>query len=312
MRSVAAAFAVIFPLSAAHAGSPMQTVIYRFGDTAMGVRPASGMIMDAAGKLYGTLYKGEAGVNGGVFELSPPADGTRHWIARTLYRFNRDHGEKYPVSAVLTMDAAGNLYGTTPQGGSNDAGAAYELIKPAGQAQWMEKTLYRFDGGTSGGTPYGGMVFGPGGNLYGTTGFGGAKGAGTVFMLARDPKKPSGWAETVLYSFTNGPDGGYPYSLPVFDAAGNLYGTTETGGATGNGAVFRLSPPGGKGVWTETVLHDFGTGEDGSTPRIALTFDARGNLYGTTAAGGRPKCGRGVRIEPARGWRRGLDGGDPA
>jgi uncharacterized repeat protein (TIGR03803 family) len=324
---LAGALAVMVPISPGHAGTPAESVIHIFDNTARGVRPAAGMIMDAAGDLFGMLYTGETGVNGGVFELTPKADG-RGWTERTLHRFGPDRGGKYPTSTVLTMGASGNLYGTTPQGGTNDAGVAFELIKPAGDGAWQEKVLYHFNGGRNGGTPYCGMVFGPGGNLYGTTGFGGAAGAGTVFMLSPDATKATGWAETVLYSFTNGADGGYPYSLPVFDAAGNLYGTAENGGTTANGVVFELSPPSAGGAWTETVLHSFGTGSDGATPRIALILDQAGNLYGTTNAGGAYNAGVVYELSPpATGesaWTEvtlhdfdfnpqgGVDGGDPS
>ncbi len=325
---LAGALAVIGPNAAAYAGSPTESVIHVFTDTAKGVRPASAMIVDAAGNLYGTLYTGETGVNGGVFELSPPAAGKPDWTARTLHRFDLDRGGKYPTSTVLTMDAAGNLYGTTPQGSANDAGVAFELVKPSGEGAWTEKVLYHFNGRKDGGTPYCGMVFGPGGRLYGTTGFGGTSGAGTVFMLSPDDNQASGWAETVLHSFTGGLDGGDPYSLPVFDAAGNLYGTTENGGTESGGVVFELSPPAAGGAWTETVLHSFGADTDGSTPRIALLFDSRGNLYGTTNAGGAYSAGVVYELSPptdgGTAWTEailhdfafnaqgGSDGGDPS
>jgi uncharacterized repeat protein (TIGR03803 family) len=295
---IAGALIASAPLAVCQAAAPQESVIYTFTNTAKGVRPAAGLIADSAGNLYGTTFTGEVGVDGAVFELSPPASGKTLWTMKELHHFDAAPRGRFPLTAVLSMDSSGNLYGTTPQGSRNDAGVAFKLTKPAGNGRWPETVLYHFKGTKDGGTSYGGIVFGPGGNLYGTTGFGGAAGAGTVFMLSPDSTQKSGWAETVLYSFTSGTDGGYPYSIPIFDAAGNLYGTTLNGGNAANGVVFELSPPTTGTAWTETVLHSFDSATDGISPRIGLTFDTKGNLYGTTENGGTYNWGIVYELSP--------------
>ncbi len=147
----------------------------------------------------------------------------------------------------------------------------------------QEKVLHNFNkDGMDGATPYAGLIFDADGNLYGTTVVGGTYGYGSVFALT--PAVGGGWTETVLHSFaSNGTDGDGPYARLIFDAAGNLYGTTEEGGAYTVGTVFELTPAVGGG-WTEQVLHSFSTnGTDGNLPQAGLIFDAAGNLYGTTA-----------------------------
>ena len=150
---------------------------------------------------------------------------------------------------------------------------------------WNEKVLHNFGSGADGNYPPAGLIRDAAGNLYGTTLYGGAHNYGTVFELSASAG--GGWTETVLHSFNNdGTDGWYPQAGLIFDAAGNLYGTTARGGAyTYYGTVFELSPN-GSGGWTETVLHSFGNGADGVFPFAGLTFDAAGDLYGTTYLGG--------------------------
>jgi uncharacterized repeat protein (TIGR03803 family) len=186
--------------------------------------------------------------------------------------------------AGLISDAKGNLYGTAMQGGTSNHGAVFQLV-PGANDTWNEAVLYSFNG-TDGTTPFAALVFDGAGNLYGATQGGGAYGYGTVFQLA--PGVGGTWTETVLHSFNNnGQDGYYPYSNLIFDAAGNLYGTTSSGGSSvcggGCGTVFELTPA-GNGTWAETLVHSF-AGSDGEGPS-GLTFDGSGNLYATTAAGG--------------------------
>ncbi len=153
--------------------------------------------------------------------------------------------------------------------------------RPA-QAQ-TETVLYSFTGGSDGGSPAYRLTSDGAGNFYGTTFEGGEEyglGYGTVFELS--PNGGEGWKETVLYSFKGGVDGSNPSSYVIFDSAGNLYGTTGSGGEKGNGVVFELSPEGKE--WKETVLYRF-TGTDGANPANGLIFDPAGNLYGTTQNG---------------------------
>jgi uncharacterized repeat protein (TIGR03803 family) len=187
----------------------------------------------------------------------------------------------------LVFDHAGTLYGVTTEGGSSNNGTVFELL-PRSNGTWSVTTLHSFDGGKGGSTPLGGLVLDSAGNLYGTTKLGGITGVGVVFRLS---KSSSGWTETVLHSFGGGGDGRYPSGNLVLDAAGNLYGTTQGGGAYSNGTnysggtAYQVSPTSG-GAWTETVLHSFGNGTDGLSPRANLTLDKAGNLYGTTITGG--------------------------
>lgn len=157
-----------------------------------------------------------------------------------------------------------------------------------------EQVLYSFGQAPDGNSPGANLVFDAAGNLYGTTNGGGTFGYGTVFKLTETQGQ---WNETVLYSFCQQgqycSDGAVPNSSLVIDTAGNLYGTTSTGGAygdtgggaIGDGVVFELSPQPG-GIWAETVLHSFGNGNDGIAPQAGLVFDKAGNLYGTTFRGG--------------------------
>ena len=158
------------------------------------------------------------------------------------------------------------------------------LVLVGGLCAQTEQTLYNFTGAADGNSPLSTLVMDAAGNFYGTTFTGGAYGAGEVFEVS--PNGNGGWTETVLYSFTGGVDGANPYYADViFDKAGNLYGTTVGGGANNLGVVFELSPN-GNGGWSETVLHSFAGGIDGTNPYSGLVLDPFGNLYGTTFGGG--------------------------
>jgi len=223
-----------------------------------------------------------------------------------LYNFAGGSDPKLPY-AGLVFDKAGNLYGTTELGGTNDQGTVFEITRNA-NGTWTETVLYNFTGSADGGQPYGSLVFDAAGNLYGTTDFGGSAncnlGCGTVFKLTPGS---SGWSETVLYTFSGGNDGREPSARVGFDAAGNLYGTTLQGGnissvcSSGCGTVFKLTP--GSSGWTESVLYAFEGGADGASPYAGLTFDAAGNLYGTASAGGTSGSGTIFKLTPgSNGW----------
>ncbi len=234
---------------------------------------------------------------------------------RVLHSFGNGQDGINP-DAGLIFDAAGNLYGTTYQGGTGvcshlvppSCGTVFELSSRSG-ASWTEKVLHNFRG-KDGVEPSGSLIFDTGGNLYGTTQEGGAGlckdqnrlliGCGTVFELS--PAGGGRWTEKVLYSFVNnGADGFEPKAGLIFDASGNLYGTTFVGGAYGYGTVFKLSPSAG-GSWTETVLHNFNQdGTDGVGPNASLIFDAAGNLYGTTVGGGPGVNGTVFELTPLGG-----------
>lgn len=207
---------------------------------------------------------------------------------QNLYKFTGGNDGWAPL-AGLVSDANGDMYGTTVAGGDERCGTVFELLH--GDGAWSEKVLYSFTCGSDGTNPEGGLVFDQAGNLYGTT-FGEGTIYGNVFELVR--KTGGNWSLKVLHSFTGGSDGAYPMAGLAWDQAGNLYGTTTRGGASGLGLVFQLRPS-GNGSWKEKVLHPFAGGSDGEAPNATLTFDSGGGLYGTTiGGGGAPPCACGT------------------
>jgi uncharacterized repeat protein (TIGR03803 family) len=287
----------VFELKANPDGTWSHSVLYSFKGIPDGEAPEAGLTLDAAGNLYGTTSGGGAQGNGVVFKLAPNPDGT--WTESVLYSFTGGTDGSNP-EAGLIFDAHGNLYGTTSQGGPTSAvcgvgcGAVFKLARNA-DGTWAESVLHSFTGGADDGWgSHAGLIFDATGTLYGTTSAGGGTkcsggGCGTVFKLARNPDDT--WTESVLHSFTGGADGNSPQAGLIFDAAGNLYGTTNTGGdaspaachveAQGCGVVFKLTPT--SGGWNETVLRSFrGLGK---YPTASVIFDPKGNLYGTTSSG---------------------------
>lgn len=256
-----------------------------------GFHPNNGLILDAAGNLYGTTYQAY-GAAGTVFELTPGTDGT--WSEKTLYTFcansNKCPDGDYPSAGVI-FDAAGNLYGITDGGGALGGGVVFQLTPGAG-GSWSEKVLHNFDVNVA--EPAGGLAFDAAGNLYGTIYYGGTHnncgtkiGCGIAFRLT--PGANGKWAYKVLHNFNdNGKDGFYPAATLTTDASGNVYGTTTQGGRFGYGTVFELTP-GSNDKWTETILHSFDE-SDGAIPSGSVTLDPAGNLYGLTYFGGDGGC----------------------
>jgi uncharacterized repeat protein (TIGR03803 family) len=198
-------------------------------------------------------------------------------------------------TAGVTMDARGNLFGTTEFGGASGYGMVFKLVHKGGA--WLLNPLYSFPdprSGNDGAEPYAGVIIGSDGNLYGTTTSGGGSAAyGTVFKLSPPMSVCKSticpWTETILYRFTGGSDGGVPFGPVIFDSVGNLYGTTESGGVTCGqnftcGVVFKLTRSGS--TWSESALYAFQNSPDGAIPASGLVFDHAGNLYGTTTGGG--------------------------
>jgi len=233
--------------------------------------------------------------------LSNIAQAQTHTIT-VLHNFSGPDGN-YP-SAGLTMDRAGNLYGTTESGGTADMGTVFRLSH-AGSG-WVLTTLHSFQGAPNDGAyPESGVVFGPDGALYGTTFRGGQitynDGEGTVYRLSPPPTACHSvscpWEESVIHSFGSGDDGTFPqYGNLVFDHAGNIYGTTQLGGFSQQGTVFELSPSGGS--WTESVIYDFVV-QSGCEPVSGVIFDSEGNLYGTAAAFGPENNGVIYKLSPS-------------
>jgi uncharacterized repeat protein (TIGR03803 family) len=265
-----------------------------------GAVPYGIVIFDAAGNLYGTTAKGGAHNWGTAFELTPGSGG---WTESVVHDFCAQSGcrDGGAPNAGLTIDAAGNLYGTATSGGVNGGGVVFELIP--GSGGWDETVLHSFHASSDGhpapggSNPYAGMILDGSGNLYGTTYNGGVHGVGAVYELQRIS---GGWKEIVLHGFNNnGKDGFLPgWGALNMDASGNLYGTTGFGGTNicydySCGTVFKLTK-GANGRWTETILYDFKGGSSGYSPNAGVVMDKVGNLYGTTDYGGDPNCGCGV------------------
>ena len=285
-----------------------------------------------------------------------------------LYHFTGgiDGGTPY---AGLVFDQAGNLYGTTKSGGMYGHGTVYELTPSEGS--WTETVLYSFTGGQDGDSPYGGVIFDPAGNLWGTTYQGGDPGCGcgTVFELSLSE---SGWTFNLLHAFTGVSDGAYPTAGLVY-GAGNLFGTTQYGGLYkglceffGCGTIFSLVGGSYQGAWSNFLpktgfqpraglffdpkrnclfgttvwgsyaglgtvfadchpgyirrLHAFSYGKGGSNPEAGVILDASGNVYGTTSSGYRNAGAVFEIVDAQYGGRRtkvlhqfsGADGSQPA
>ena len=309
------------------------TVLYNFGGAADGGDPYASLIRDSAGNLYSTGGYGGTFFAGVVYKVDPEGKET------VLYNFTGGADGAYPESPVV-LDQAGNLYGTTTQGGSANAGVVFKL-DPGGN----ETVLHNFTGGADGIIPAGGLTLDSVGNLYGTTGQGGIFNDGVVYKIDK------AGTETILHTFTGAVDDGkYPtYTTVRIGPDGNLYGVTQEGGSADQGILYRLSKSGltilhnfmggttdgcnvvgvpfldkngnfygvtsscGTGqygtVWkvsktgVETVLHNFAGGaSDGQYPLSGVVLDANGNLYGSTETGGVSDLGTAYRLTQQGGF----------
>jgi uncharacterized repeat protein (TIGR03803 family) len=224
-----------------------------------------------------------------------------------LHNFTGEGDGALPYAGV-TVGPGGVLYGTASAGGNHGHGVAFKLANQG--SSWTLSPLYEFTGGSDGADPFGGVVIGPNGALYGTTSYGGAENYGTVFELRPPPTACKAilcyWSESVLYTFMEVPDGQYPEFVNLaFDRAGNIYGTTMLGGMYNSGTAFELTPSGGG--YTESIIHSFGGGSDGVYPYSGVVLDTAGNVYGTTFGGGtgtgcRGGCGTVYQLMPSSGW----------
>jgi uncharacterized repeat protein (TIGR03803 family) len=239
-----------------------EKVLYSFRDNPDGANPLRSLLRDSAGNLYGTTPLGGSSGSGAVFKLDTTGSET------VLYNFSGGTDGDQPQTG-LVRDTAGNLYGTTVLGGGSNLGTVFKV-----DSTGIQTILHSFGGAADGEFPYASLIRDGAGNFYGTTGGDGATSWGTVFKVDGSGK------ETVLYSFKGGADGGQPLSGLLRDAAGNLYGTTYSGG-NGNGTVFKVDKSG-----NETVLYAFAGGGDGANPLGGLVKDNSGNFYGTTENGG--------------------------
>jgi uncharacterized repeat protein (TIGR03803 family) len=276
----------VFKLTRKH----KETVLYSFTGKPDGANPQAALIMDARGILYGTTSAGGANGNGTVFRLAPKKKGGK-WREKVLYSFGSSNDGTVPVAPV-TLDAAGNLYGTASAGGTYGYGTVFQL-KPS-KSGWTENVLYNFQMLTDGGVPYAGLIFDPSGNLYGaaTDGGAGTNGGGTIFELT---PSANGWTFTVLYALPGWGISG-TYRTFLMDASGNIYATTHCDGNNNAGTVYKLTPS--NGSWTYTSLYVFTGGSDGLYSFSNLVVDKQGNLYGTTNLGGANGFGVVFKVTP--------------
>ncbi len=254
-----------------------EAVLYNFSCYGDGKNPHGGVSFDPQGRLDGTTVAGGSGGYctgdgcGVVFQMKATTETVLHSFAGGSDGFGPGGG--------VVFDAAGTLYGTTPDGGIDSQGTVYQVSRNG--RQWHETVIHAFTGGKDGGVgSLGSLLLDASGNLLGVTEIGGAHGAGTVFSLSPSSKKL-----TTLYAFKGTPDAGSPYGGLIADASGNLYGTTYYGGANGLGSVYELVRN-AKGGYRERVLYSFRGGSDGSSSTSTLLLAGTGNLYGTTSAGG--------------------------
>ena len=270
-----------------------ESIIHSFNGNPDGAYTYTSLVR--ADNFYGTTNAGGAYGFGTVFKLSFAG------VETVLHNFSGGADGAYPYAGLI-RDSAGNLYGTTEYGGSSNVGTVFKL-----DSTGKETVLYSFSGGSDGKYPAGGLVRDAEGNLYGTTGNGGTNGNGVVFKV-----DPAG-AETVLHRFTGVPDGQYPFSTLIRDANGYLYGTTTFGGASGQGAVFKVSPDG-----KEKVLYSFTGGADGRYPGTGALAYAGGTFYGVANNGGAYGLGVVYKLDSTGketvlySFTGGTDGGQPA
>jgi hypothetical protein len=270
-----------------------------------GIFPYAGVTMDSSGNLYGTAYTGfGSGTWGIVYELiAEPGGG---WTYSILHNFGAPGDGQSPDGGV-TLDAAGNLYGTTNVGGSGSQGSGYGTVfelSPDGAGGWTERILHRFqDNGKDGEWPFGNLVLDAEGDIYGVTNGGGEYAAGTVFELM--PSADGQWTEKILYSFgASATDARDPAGI-ILDGSGRLFGTTTEGGdhgygrtLRGYGTVFELSQS-TTGDWEETILYNFNRFTPaGSYPYAGPILDSAGNLYGTNYDGGQYLAGTAWELSP--------------
>jgi uncharacterized repeat protein (TIGR03803 family) len=307
----------------------MTKTIYTFQGGLDGASPWGSLAVDRKGNLYGATYNGGAGCNSGgcgtVFELTPPSTVGAPWTETVLYRFQGGSDGAFPETSP-TLDGAGNVYGTTTQGGQGDClaygcGTVFEISPPAAPGgAWTESILYRFQGAADGMFPQYGLALGPKGVLYGSA-------EPLAFQLTPPSAPGDPWTYVQLYSWGDtgaGPSGNLTLRQGV------LYGATgNSSNGDAGGTVFQVSPSQG-GSWRQKTLYSFSYSEpdSGYVPVGNLSFDSNGNIYGITLDGGTGVChvGCGTVFElsppsaPNNPWTEsvvysfldGADGHDPA
>lgn len=261
------------------------TQLYDFTNGADGGFPESGVIFGPEGNLYGATNSGGQYGFGAVYKLQPPLSVCKRtmcpWLETVIYSFTGLGDGRLP-EGDLTVDHAGNLYGTTSTGGTGNCqsgcGVVFQLTPS--QGSWSFSVVYSFSALSDGALPESGVILDRAGNLYGTTSAGGAHTKGTIFELT---KTGSTWTKTTLHDFEGSDDGGFPQGGLVFDPTGNLYGFTTAGGAHNQGTSFQLQPS--SGGWDYNVLFNFG-GRGGVEVVSTPVLDSAGNIYGAANIGG--------------------------
>jgi uncharacterized repeat protein (TIGR03803 family) len=321
---------VVYKLTHSADGAWTESVLHNFSGGGDGDYPQTGLTADSAGNLYGlTGYGGNTNCGehlgcGTAFKMTRSSNG--HWTESVLYRFSDGKPLNSLGPSNLAIDAAGNLYGSTYAGGTDNncyagCGTVFQL-SPTENGEWTQNVLTNFTAEPGGYNPSGGMVFGAGGRLYGTTTLGGLAGGfnGTVFEATPNPN--GSWTVTTPFAFPT-TDGDDSQSTLIEDAEGNLYGTTALGGLSNIGTVFKLSPT--SGAWKEQLLFTFVgsyySAATGSFPEAGVIMDSAGNLYGTTVDGGSSNAGLVFELSPTVSgvWNQtvlysftgGSDGGNP-
>lgn len=301
----------VFELTPATGGGWNEEILHDFNpNSGDGYDAFAGVTFDAHGNLFGTTYWGGAYGLGTVYELVPGAEG---WSETVIHSFGNGTDGTHPNCTPI-FESGEQLYCTTVIGGTHNHGTVFELERGAGGV-WTESILFNFDGPD--GTSLGFLTFHDG-KLYGT-GLGGSTRRGVVYEMSRNSSGV--WSERVIHDFLgNLSDGGEPGAL-VFDAAGNIFGTTSKGGPTELGTLYELTPTGSG--WTESIIHAFNnTTGDCFLPDGNLLIDSSGNLYGTCEWGGNfgygaifefsPVIGGGWTETILYGFGNGTDGQTPA
>lgn len=269
----------VFELTPNGSGGWNESVLYNFCPVAPsctdGQNPSFTKVMfDGQGNLYGTAFWGGALGNGVVFELSPSG---KVWNYNVLYSFKGQPDAANPINGLVT-DAAGNIYGSAYSGGGGGNGAVFQL-SPTGTGTWNEQVIANLP------TSKGGLAIDSTGKLYGTT---------ITAVYSITPNGGNNWFLASVFKFNTSAQGTSPNGTPLLDSAGNIYGTTTSGGKNNNGVIYKLTK-GSTGKYTERVLYSFGS--NGTQPYGGIVMDSAGNLYGATTAGG--KNGAGVVYEVA-------------
>ncbi|MGA2903057.1 MAG: choice-of-anchor tandem repeat GloVer-containing protein [Candidatus Korobacteraceae bacterium] len=289
-----------------HGSSWTLAPLYDFLGNDDGGNPNARVVIGPNGTLFGTTTQGGGsgcmGLGcGTVFNLQPPQHAVGNlihtWPETVLYRFQGGNDGAMPEAGDLAFDQADNIYGTTDAGGDSQncqggCGTVYKLTHSNGN--WTESILHVFGQAGDGDEPFSGVIFDQTGNLYGATASDGAHQQGSVFELIRSGV---GWTERLLYSFTGGSDGSYPFYGLVFDPAGDLYGTTCCNGSDGAGTVFELTA----GAWAFNLVYSFGAPGAGQGPEGSMIMDSAGNLYGTASGGGAYGFGAAFKLSPGNG-----------